>query len=141
MDKITINGNLTSLNEYINIERTNRYQAANIKKKNTEYVYWTAKESNIQKIKERVGIIIIWNSKNRNKDKDNISFAKKFILDGLVEAGILDDDKYDNIIFFQDYFNIIHTTPYIEVYLIKESYIKEHQDKIIKMIKKYLLTK
>lgn len=38
-----------------------------------------------------------WYVKDRRKDKDNIAFAKKYIFDGMVSAGLLDNDGWKQI--------------------------------------------
>lgn len=42
-------------------------------------------------------VVFIWHEKNKRRDPDNFSVGKKFILDGLVKAGILENDGWDNI--------------------------------------------
>lgn len=90
-----IEGELTALNEFINAERRNRYVAAKIKKDETGYCQEVAEKSDL-KLQENdfpCALIITWYVKNKRKDADNIAFAKKFILDGLVEAGVLPNDN------------------------------------------------
>ncbi len=89
-----------TLNEYIYLERANKYIAANIKKKCTQIIA----EESIQykklfkKLKFPAKFIFTWYVKNKKKDFDNISFIKKYILDGLVIARCLKNDgqKYFN---------------------------------------------
>ena len=75
----------TTLNEYINAERTNKYIAAEIKKTETNYVAFFSKNK-LKPFKSRVNIKFIWCEKKKNRDPDNICFGKKFILDVLVKA-------------------------------------------------------
>ena len=42
---------------------------------------------------EPVRIEFVWVEGNRRRDLDNIAAATKFVLDGIVEAGILPDDS------------------------------------------------
>lgn len=95
MEHLLIEGELTALNEFINAERRNRYIAAKIKKDETGYCQDVAEKSDL-KLQETdfpCALIITWYVKNKRKDADNIAFAKKFILDGLVEAGVLPNDN------------------------------------------------
>lgn len=95
MKQLLIEGELTALNEFIDAERRNRYIAAKIKKDETGYCQDVAKKSGL-KLQETdfpCALIITWYVKNKRKDADNIAFAKKFILDGLVEAGVLPNDN------------------------------------------------
>ena len=104
--KLTILGEMVSLNEYIKAERTNKFMAAKIKKEETEQVYWACKEQKLKKITEPITEILIdWYTKNDRKDADNVFFACKFILDGMVLAGVLPDDgrKYINAISHRAY--------------------------------------
>jgi Holliday junction resolvase RusA-like endonuclease len=105
MIKIVIKGSLTDLNSYIEAERKNRFFASRIKKENTEDIMWQTE--GIPPITEYpVNIEFTWFVKNAKKDPDNISFAKKFILDGLVKNGILKNDGYKQINSFRDFFVI-----------------------------------
>ena len=47
-----------------------------------------------------------WHVKNRKSDPDNIAFAKKYVLDGMVKAGIIPDDTHRYIKGFEDRFVI-----------------------------------
>jgi len=98
----------TSLNKYINAERTNKFMGASIKKKETEYVYWMCKEQGLKPIKKKVQVDFYWYVVNKRKDPDNISFAKKFCMDGIVKAGVLKNDGMKEIEGFSDHF--IHDT-------------------------------
>jgi len=53
---------------------------------------------------EETALLFVWHEKNRRRDKDNIAFGKKFILDALVQAGILSDDGWRYVNGFQDTF-------------------------------------
>lgn len=88
---------LTSLNKYINAERTNRFAAAKIKQNETELVHWKCIEQKAPKLKKLQSLEFIWKTKDRRQDKDNICFSKKFILDGMVKAGVIQNDTYDNL--------------------------------------------
>ena len=45
----------------------------------------------------KIDIDIEWICKNKRKDKDNIMAGTKFVLDGLVVAGIIDNDGWKEI--------------------------------------------
>jgi hypothetical protein len=111
---------LTSLNEYSNAERTNRYNAARIKRQNTELVAYTAL-SQLQgvKITKPVYIEYLWVEPNTLHDKSNVAFAKKYVEDGLVMAGILKNDKWNDIIGFKDEFAVDKHNPRVEVTIIE----------------------
>ncbi len=49
------------------------------------------------------------------KDADNIAFAKKFVLDGFMKAGILGNDNRKHITGFQDEFAVDKRNPRVEI--------------------------
>lgn len=102
---LTIQGSLTDLNTYINAERSNRHAGAKIKKNNTELCLWQIK-GKIKPILKPVVISCTWYTANEKKDPDNVAFAKKFILDAIVKAGILKNDGRKQIKGFEDNFEV-----------------------------------
>ena len=82
------------LNEYTKYNRTNKYAGAEAKKKEQQY-------------------IITWIEENKRRDLDNICFAKKFILDALVEAGVLQDDNRKIVTNFTDSFEYSNSSKVI----------------------------
>ena len=100
-------GRMPTQNEYIRAERGNKYAAAEMKKTWTEAVAWTAREQiakGLQTGIKRASIEFVWRVKNERTDPDNICFAKKFVLDGLVMAGVLVNDGFKNIAGLSDNF-------------------------------------
>lgn len=96
---------LTTLNEYINAERRNRYIAAKIKKTDTETVTAIAKST--LKPMDKIESIEFHIYQNGRKDADNYFITAKWIMDGLVKAEIIKDDSqkytpYEWIWFFID---------------------------------------
>lgn len=96
MISFNITSKLPTLNEYIGAERTNKYIAATLKKKFTNIC---AKSSlQIQKLPDKLyDLEIHWTVENNKADADNIYFAVKFILDGMVESGRIPKDGRKNI--------------------------------------------
>jgi hypothetical protein len=94
------------LNTYIQKERSNKYLGAKIKREETELIAWECKRQALKKINHPVIINYLWVVVNKRKDKDNIAFAKKFIQDGLVMAGILKNDGWNDITGFSDSFKL-----------------------------------
>lgn len=87
---IKIKGDLAKLNEHDNANRTNRFGGAALKKKMTELV---AEQVRYQiPIDYPIRIGFTWRYSSRH-DFDNIRFACKYVLDGLVHAGILPNDN------------------------------------------------
>ena len=85
-----------TLNEYINIERGNKISSAKLKKDCTEQVYWQCKELDVKPVGSMVDVHFEWHVTGRH-DPDNIDFARKFILDGLVMANVIQDDSQQYI--------------------------------------------
>ena len=110
---------LPSLNEYINVCRTNKYAAASFKREQEESLMWFLKK--LPKFQHPVSIHFHWVEKNQKRDIDNIAFAKKFILDALVKLGKLKDDNQQYVKSFTDTFEISNVTKVI-------LYIKETDD-------------
>ena len=118
---LTIPGELLDLNEYIRKERSSagRYVANTLKQEQTEIVAWIAKEQLRNVVLEQPCFVeITWFCKNAKKDPDNIVFAKKFVMDGLVMAGVLKNDTMRYILGFMDMVNIDRTNPRIEINLL-----------------------
>ncbi len=80
-----------SLNEYIGAMNRNRYLGNKMKQENTDLVSIAA--TGVKKFDKPVNISFIYYEPNNRRDVDNVVFAKKFILDGLVRAGVLQDDS------------------------------------------------
>ena len=65
--------------------------------------------------KKPVRVSFLWVEKDKRRDLDNIAFAKKFILDGLVSAGVLENDNATRVIGLNDEFAYDKKNPRIEV--------------------------
>ncbi len=96
MNKLFLNMPFISLNEYINAERSNKQHAAKIKKQQTNSVYYLTRSQRFKLEPKKYDVIFTWFKPDRRKDNDNACFGKKFILDGIVKAGVLpsDNDRY-----------------------------------------------
>ena len=86
-----------TLNSYINTERTNKYAAASVKKRLTKcYMVESLNHRGIIDPSKKYNLEVEW-SCDRKHDPDNIFFGIKFILDGMVEAGIINKDNQNHI--------------------------------------------
>lgn len=95
--KIHIPYEFPNWNEYINAERSNRYIASDMKKVDKEAVIWLVKEK--YQGSYPVTLTIRPYFKHKKKDLDN--YRIKGLLDGLVSAGVIENDnltKIDKII-------------------------------------------
>ena len=114
--KIIIHGELTNLNTYINNERGNKFNAARIKRdETTKCAYYFMGKGCCEK---RYFISFVWFLKDKRKDPDNIAFAKKFILDGMVRAKFIKTDSLKHIAGFSDNFFIDKKNPRVEIGII-----------------------
>ena len=104
--QLIIKGSLTDLNKYVNLERSNKFAANALKQRETENIAWLCKEQNLKTMRPPVFLVFHWIAPNKKKDKDNIAYAKKFILDGLQMAQIIPRDSWDNIEGWSDKFSL-----------------------------------
>ena len=114
---ITFPGEYPSLNEYINAERRNRFIAAKIKKEATARAMEAAKET-LDIVVYPLECTCIWYTKNERKDPDKVAFAIKFLLDGLVEAGVLRNDTRKEISSITHRFVTDKNAPRVELHLV-----------------------
>ena len=112
-----------TLNEYIDCERGSTIAAAAMKKKCTEQVKEQCLLQQIQPVNGKVDLLFEWHSSTRH-DPDNVAFAKKFILDGLQAAGVLENDNRkfigimtDEIIQDDEDYVILHITKNMGIFL------------------------
>lgn len=91
--KVTIPGRLTSLNQYVAAERGSKWKAATIKADDTGRVAKAALSSGVGGVLVYpVDVTLNHHRTDRRTDPDNVAFCIKFILDGLVAAGVLRND-------------------------------------------------
>ena len=112
--KITIPGSLPTMNEIIAASKSHWGQYSKMKRENTEAVTWAAK---MLEPMERVVVECTWYCGDRRKDPDNIQAGVKFILDGLVEAGTLENDGWKQVAGIVHRFEIDRENPRVEIHL------------------------
>jgi Holliday junction resolvase RusA-like endonuclease len=88
--KYVIEGDLAKLNEHDNANRVNRFAGAKLKERMTNQVAWQLNGK--PAITEPCYITFYWRYSSRH-DFDNIRFACKYILDGMIKAGVLPNDN------------------------------------------------
>ena len=94
--KIVIPGELPGMNEIIAAAKQHYGAYSKMKRENTQLVALIAK-SKIKKQCKKIDLEITWICKNKRRDKDNITAGEKFILDGLVQAGVVKNDGWNQI--------------------------------------------
>lgn len=94
---------LPSLNEYINVCRTNPYKASKFKKdiENDIGIFI----NHLPKFENPIKIHFHWVEENKKRDLDNICASKKFILDAMVKFGKLSNDNRKCVTAFTDTFS------------------------------------
>lgn len=114
MLRIVIPMKLPSLNEYINackIQRGNWNKGNQMKQ---DYQKDIAVFLNkMKKYDNPIRVHFTWVEENKRRDLDNICFAKKFILDAMVNAGKLKDDNRKFVTGFTDSFEYADTAKVI----------------------------
>jgi len=103
MIRFTIPYRLPGLNEYTRENRRNKYGGNKVKQEAEEGIMWILKSVKTQ-IDKPVRIKFTWYEQTKRRDKDNVVFAKKFILDALQKSGVLKNDNNKYILGFQDEF-------------------------------------
>jgi Holliday junction resolvase RusA-like endonuclease len=113
--KITIPIRLPGLNEYIDVCRGNKYAAAEWKNQADDDCLIFIKSALRGRKFNSIGITFNWYEKNRQRDKDNICFAKKFILDAMQKGKVLKNDGWSQIRYFRDEFYVDKDNPRVEL--------------------------
>lgn len=111
---LIIPGRLPGLNDYTKANRSNRYMGAKMKREQQDYI-WLAIRRNAVPFEGRVRLDFRWYEKDRRRDIDNVCFAKKFILDTLVEHGIIQTDGWRGVEGFTDTFFVDKDNPRVEI--------------------------
>ena len=114
---LTIPGRLPGLNEIIDAAKLrgrNYKEYATMKDRNTQMVAWLAKKAGLPKY-EKAYLIITWYEPDLRRDPDNIMGGQKFIMDGLVQAGVIPDDSQKYILGIFHRFMVDRKNPRIEV--------------------------
>lgn len=114
--KITIPGELPTMNEIIDAAKSHYGEYAKMKRANTGLVALVARRAPRQ---QRVDLKIKWYRANKRHDKDNIMAGQKFIFDGLKEAGVIKGDGWKQIGKIEHDFDVDKRNPRVEVELIE----------------------
>lgn len=113
--KFILTGTLPDLNAELNAAKTHWSIYSRHKKKWTNDVAWQVKAQIRNIIDKPIKLSIKYYLNNQKKDPDNIVFAKKYILDGMVNSGILPNDTLQWIKGFSEDFELDRSNPRIEV--------------------------
>jgi Holliday junction resolvase RusA-like endonuclease len=118
--RLVVPGVFIGLNQYIQVERgrAGRYRANQIKQEETDRVAWEALATGVPEqplFTNPCHITIHWFSRDRRRDVDNIRFACKFILDGLVSSQVLPNDSQRYIASISDVFLVDRDNPRVVI--------------------------
>lgn len=111
----TIQGRFCGLNEFY---RAQHFKQAKMKADAEARVVEAARSAGLEPCKGRVFYRVTWYEANRRRDLDNVAFGKKFIQDGLVKAGILENDSAAYIAGFSDHFEYDAENPRIFIAIV-----------------------
>jgi len=118
--KFDIEGRLPGLNEMIDAAKQGKgkYQPYSMMKQTyTDMVAWLAKKAGLPKY-EKAYLIITWCEPDERRDPDNIMAGQKFILDGLVQAGVLPNDSQKYVRGIVHRFKVDRKNPRVEVEIV-----------------------
>ncbi len=110
-------GEFTPLNTFISATNHNRFKGAEIKKDNGELALYQL--PNQQVTEYPVEIWFTWVTRNLKVDPDNTAFAIKYILDAMVEKGMIENDSRKHICGFRHAYAIDKDEPRVEIKIIK----------------------
>jgi|SRR6056297_2387254 len=117
-NKLIVPGVMPGMNEIIDQNKIHWSNYHEIKKDYDDIVSFYAQQQGI-KFFEKVKLNITYYMKNKKKDPDNLCAAKKFILDGLVKAGVLEDDNWDIVKEFNETWEVDRENPRVEIELLE----------------------
>lgn len=100
--EIFIYGTLPGLNELINVSRGTKGRgsllaAATQKKEATNRVAYRIISMRLEPITKPIHVDFLWAEESKRRDPDNIISAKKYCLDGMVKAGLIENDGWKQI--------------------------------------------
>ncbi len=113
-EKLVIPGELPGLNEIIAISKEHWAKYAEEKHNRTEEIAYLTR-SQIKKKYKKVDLIFNWYCKDKRRDKDNIIAGQKFIIDGLVKAGVIENDGWKQIGNIFHFFEVDSENPRVEI--------------------------
>ncbi len=114
---LTIDGRYPSLNEFIDANRMHRQKGNQMKQRDMISLEYSIIEQ-LRKvhITKSVRIDYVYFEANKKRDLDNVSgYFHKIFQDALVNAGVLKNDTWQNIVGFSDTFYIDNKNPRIEI--------------------------
>lgn len=97
MNTFTIKAKLPSLNDVIQTNRSNKFGGNRTKQEIQEVIGWAIKQALVMRtlkpVKKPCTIEIDWHEATKRRDVDNVQSSQKFVLDAMVENGVLQNDS------------------------------------------------
>lgn len=118
-------GMLDTYNDYQDAARRNRFIAAKRKKACEQLVLWHLRP--VVRFDCPVVVTFRWFWQDRRRDKDNIAFAKKFILDAMQQAGVIERDSWKLCTPYDVGFEVDKGAERVEVTVWREEEFAAHQ--------------
>jgi len=111
-----IEGRFPGLNDLLRVKAANRFAYNAVKRKNEAAVVAAVRLAGLKPMQGPVHIRFVWIEASRRRDPDNIAAGgRKFILDALVDAGILPGDGWKHIDGWTDRWGLDKSRPRVEV--------------------------
>lgn len=107
--ELKIHSGLPGLNQMIDAAKRNRYAYAKMKKKWTQQIALELLGADCvpETPYERLYLDIVWQeTAAHRRDPDNVRAGVKFILDAMVQIGIIEDDTSDHVCLTRDRYMI-----------------------------------
>lgn len=116
--------NMPTLNQHDNANRVNRYAGASLKKKATRTCAKHIKEAmdgglEVKQDDMPLKLKFTWYWKNRQTDKDNISFIKKYVFDGMIKADLIENDGWKEVGSWIEIFEVDKGQPRVEIEILR----------------------
>lgn len=119
VQEFVIPGRLPGLNDYTAACRGRATAGGKMKHRAQDAVREAIRAAGLKPMKAPVDVRITWYEKNRRRDKDNIRFGVKFILDALVAEHVIENDNWHWVRAIVDEYRVDKENPRIHV-LIEE---------------------
>lgn len=85
---------LPQFNDVIRSSKAHWGAYYSLKDRHTKQVAWLARAARLQPMQAPLSVLCEWHPASRRVDPDNLSHALKYVLDGLMMAGVLPGDGY-----------------------------------------------
>ncbi len=114
MIRLTIAGEMPSMNEIVGAANKSRWSYNDLKREWTDRIAQEAMVARLPRVEKAV-VRCSWHVRNRRKDPDNVAGGIKLILDGLVKAGVLPGDGWRNVAGIAHEFVVDKQNPRVEI--------------------------